>query len=134
MAERDTATDRRKALSQLEAELESARPVAGKPQSDPRHDDDLARCPCCGLDLVQPIDWAPAGRGYWSVMLRCPDCEWRGGGTYGQEAVDRFDEALDDGVQLLLDDLELLSRANAEERIDRFAAALEADLILPEDF
>ena len=29
--------------------------------------------------------------------LRCPECEWNGGGVYDQEIVDRFDEELDAG-------------------------------------
>ena len=70
----------------------------------------------------------------WTVDLRCPDCEWTGGGVYAQEVVDRFDEALDGGTEQLLDDLNLLARANMEEQVERFVAALWADRILPEDF
>ena len=133
MAERQTATGRAKSDLTLETQLEQG--SAGGPPSSPARDRaDLSLCPCCRRDLVYPIDWTPAGRGDWSVTLRCPECEWRGGGIYTQDQVDRFDEALDDGVQALMDDLELLTRANAEAEIERFAAALQADLILPEDF
>jgi len=68
------------------------------------------------------------------VTLRCPECEWRGGGVYHQDLIDRFDEALDDGTQAVLDVLELLTRSNMEEQIERFMGALEANVILPEDF
>jgi len=91
-------------------------------------------CPRCDSELVYPIDWAPAGRNGWKVGLRCPDCEWVGGGVYTQEVVDRFDRALDAGTQRLLGDLNLLARANTEEQIRSFVAALEANHILPEDF
>jgi len=91
-------------------------------------------CPRCASELVYPIDWAPAGRDSWNVGLRCPDCEWVGGGVYSQEVVDRFDRALDAGTQRLLGDLNLLARANIEEQIRSFVAALEANHILPEDF
>lgn len=91
-------------------------------------------CPCCDSELVYPTDWAPAERKRWSVDLRCPDCEWIGGGIYTQEIVDRFDEVLDSGTELLLDDLNLLARANMEEQVERFIASLWADKILPEDF
>ncbi len=70
----------------------------------------------------------------WSVDLRCPDCEWHGGGVYAQEIVDRFDEALDRGTEQLLGDLSLLTRANMEEQVERFVTALNAGWILPEDF
>ncbi|MGH2925190.1 MAG: hypothetical protein ACRDK1_04375, partial [Solirubrobacterales bacterium] len=66
--------------------------------------------------------------------LRCPECEWNGGGRYTQEVVDRLDEALDRGTESVLDDLTVLTRANMEDQIERFAAALASGHILPEDF
>jgi hypothetical protein len=91
-------------------------------------------CPTCSSELVYPVDWAPANRRQWSVSLRCPDCEWYSDGVYSQDVVDRFDEVLDVGTEQLLDDLNLLARANMEEHVERFIAALWADQILPEDF
>ena len=66
---------------------------------------DLHVCPTCESELVYPVDWAPAERKAWNVDLRCPDCEWQGGGVYAQEIVDRFDEELDRGTEQLLADL-----------------------------
>ena len=91
-------------------------------------------CPSCTSELVYPTDWAPAEAKSWSVQLRCPDCEWHGGGVYAQELVDRFDEALDRGTEELLGDLSLLTRANMEEQVERFVTALNAGWIVPEDF
>jgi hypothetical protein len=91
-------------------------------------------CPCCDSELVFPTDWAPADRRRWRVELRCPDCEWIGGGVYAQQVVDRFDDALDAGTELLLNDLNMLARANMEDQVGRFLDALRADHILPEDF
>jgi hypothetical protein len=99
-----------------------------------RTQEDLHVCPSCDSGLVFPTDWAPAAGRRWTVDLRCPECEWLGGGTYAQPIVDRFDEALDDGTEALLRDLNLLTRANMEEQVDAFVAALNADQILPEDF
>jgi hypothetical protein len=96
--------------------------------------DGLHVCPTCASHLVFPTDWAPAEPKSWSVQLRCPDCEWHGGGVYAQEIVDRFDEELDRGTEELLGDLTLLTRANMEEQVDRFVAALHAGWIVPEDF
>jgi hypothetical protein len=95
---------------------------------------DLHVCPTCESELVYPVDWAPAERKAWSVDLRCPDCEWHGGGIYAQEIVDRFDEELDRGTEQLLADLRLLARANMEEHVERFVDALQRGQILPEDF
>jgi hypothetical protein len=134
MAERQTATGASSGELRLEVELERRRGGHGGPASRPHPADDLSVCPCCGRDFVYPTDWSTAGERRWSVALRCPECEWRGGGVYGQDLVDRFDETLDESCQSILDDLELLTRSNMEEQTERFVAALEADLILPEDF
>jgi hypothetical protein len=99
-----------------------------------RRDEDLHICPTCSSGLVHPTDWAPASSRRWVVDLRCPDCEWTGGGTYTQDVVDRFDEALDDGTEAVLSDLSRLARANMEDAVEAFIAALRADQILPEDF
>jgi len=48
--------------------------------------------------------------------------------------VDRFDEQLDIGTEILLRDLKRLEQANMEDEIDRFVRAVNADAILPEDF
>jgi predicted RNA-binding Zn-ribbon protein involved in translation (DUF1610 family) len=114
----------------LEPSAFQVRPAGPAPSTQ----DDLHVCPECASHLVFPTDWAPAERRRWSVELRCPDCEWRGGGIYDQAIVDRFDEQLDVGTESLVEDLQLLSRSNMEEEIDRFADALQADAILPEDF
>ena len=95
---------------------------------------DLTLCPCCDRDLVYPVDWEPAGRHGWSISLRCPECEWRDEGVFSQEVADRFDDALDASTQAVLDDYQALVRANMEKDVERFLKALEADLILPEDF
>lgn len=133
MSERQTATGRNRTSIRVELELERRRGGQGGPAS-PARADQLEICPSCARDLVYPVDWSPAGPARWSVALRCPECEWRGGGVYAQEVVDRFDEVLDHGTQVMLDDLELLTRANMEEQIETFGRALRENLILPEDF
>jgi hypothetical protein len=55
-------------------------------------------------------------------------------GVFDQEQVDTLEEHLDDGLTDMLSDLRRLTQANMTEEIERFAAALNADLILPEDF
>ncbi len=91
-------------------------------------------CPSCEGELVQPVDWFEQGGSSWHVDLRCPDCEWWGRGDFSQADVDGYDQELDRGAELLLEDLRALTRTNMAEEADRFAAALAADSILPEDF
>lgn len=95
---------------------------------------ELHVCRACRCELVHPVDWEEAGPEHWTVLLRCPNCEWREEGTYDQEAVDRLDVHLDRGTEALTDDLKRLMHANMEDGIDRFVAALGADLIVPDDF
>ena len=134
MSERQTTTGQGHGPVRLEIELEPRTGHAPAATTQTQPADDLTLCPCCARDLVYPLDWAAAGPNRWAVTLRCPECEWHGGGVYEQDVIDRFDEALDDGTQSVVDDLELLTRSNMQEQIDTFVAALEANLILPEDF
>lgn len=91
-------------------------------------------CPECSSELVQPVAWAEAPGGRWELLLRCPDCEWSEEGIYGRNEVEELEERFDEGLDEMLSDLQRLTQANMADEIDRFTAALEADVILPEDF
>jgi len=94
---------------------------------------DLHVCPCCSSTLVHPTAWeeAPAG---WMLSLRCPECEWETEDVYAQDVVEQLDDQLDRGTQILVRDLKQLQRANMEEEVERFSAALHAGHIWPIDF
>jgi hypothetical protein len=114
----------------LAAEAAGAAPAAAS--SSPA--EELHICPECDRDLVYPVDWEEASVTHWEVELRCPNCEWNEVGTYDQATVDRFDEHLDLGTDALVKDLRRMVQANMEAEAERFAAALDANAILPEDF
>jgi hypothetical protein len=95
---------------------------------------ELHECPSCECDLVYPVEWEEVSPTHWEVLLRCPNCEWNEVGTFDQPTVDRFDKRLDTGTETLSGDLRRLQQANMEEEIVRFARALDAGAILPEDF
>jgi hypothetical protein len=95
---------------------------------------ELHVCPACASELVLPVAWEEAGPAHWDVTLRCPNCEWSGGGVFDEDSVERFDTELDRGTEVLVHDLHRLMRANMEDEIDRFVRALAAGAILPEDF
>jgi hypothetical protein len=97
-------------------------------------DRDLCVCQMCASELVEPVEWESAGGDRWRVALRCPDCDYWTEGVFSQECVDRFDERLDDGTSVLLEDLKRLEQANMSDAVDRFVGALQAGAILPEDF
>jgi hypothetical protein len=96
--------------------------------------EELHVCPTCARDLVQPRDWSQAGRGSWRVMLECPNCAWQEEAVVETEALERFDEALDAGTDLLRADLARLTQANMEEDVERFVRALRDGHIWPIDF
>ncbi len=100
----------------------------------PSTDEDLHICGSCGSELVYPTEWNEAGSRHWEVSLRCPNCEWHGTGVFEQSVVERFDATLDRGTEAVVADLRRLLKANMEGEIERFVSALDADLILPEDF
>ena len=95
---------------------------------------ELHECPECDSKLVYPTDWDEAGPHHWNVALRCPNCEWSEDGIFGQHQCDGFDDELERGTDALTRDYKRLMTANLAEEIDRFAAALDSDAILPEDF
>lgn len=91
-------------------------------------------CPECGSQLVAPVAWEQAGPRDWAVTIQCPNCEWWDADVFDEATVERFDEELDRGTEALVRDLLRLMRANMEDDVERFLAALHADAILPEDF
>jgi hypothetical protein len=96
---------------------------------------ELHVCPECSSALVQPVAWeqVPASND-WRLWRRCPECEWRGDEVHREAHIDDYDEQLDFGTRELAEELRALQQSNMEEAIDRFVDALQADLILPEDF
>ena len=91
-------------------------------------------CPECDSDLVYPVSWEERGGDAWSVERRCPECEWRAVGEFGQDEVEIFDDALNDGTEAVLMALRDTSRRNMEDDVERLIAALNDDLIQPMDF
>jgi hypothetical protein len=83
---------------------------------------------------VYPVEWEEVSPTDWEVLLRCPNCEWTEVGVFDQVTVDRFDEKLDMGTDVLVDNLQEVVCVNMAEEIERFVAALDADAIWPDDF
>jgi hypothetical protein len=91
-------------------------------------------CPACDSHLVQPVRWGEAIHGLWELALSCPNCGWLHEGTFDREEVALLEDRLDEGLSQMLSDLRRLTAANMADEVSRFAEALQADLILPEDF
>jgi hypothetical protein len=91
-------------------------------------------CPACAGGLVHPLDWVEESPGRWRILLRCPDCDERREGVFGQALIERLDDELDRATAALLSDLRQITHANMAEETERFSRALELDLIGPSDF
>jgi hypothetical protein len=68
------------------------------------------------------------------LHLRCPECQIRMVGSFEPARVARFDEQLVRARQRLEAGYLALVRENMRELVERFAHALELDLIGPDDF
>jgi hypothetical protein len=91
-------------------------------------------CGNCHAPLVQPRSWSETDDERWELVLACPNCEWTATGVYSQSEVEELEDRLEEGLSEMLADLQRLSQANMSEEIERFVAALDANVILPEDF
>lgn len=99
-----------------------------------RRDLDLEVCAACGSHLVYPLSWSAVETDRWEIELRCPECEHRTCGTYHDDDAQRFDAKLDAATETIVADLRRMVRAEMEEAVERFVAALHAGAVLPEDF
>ena len=96
---------------------------------------DLHICEACRMPFVVPVSILDVHEdGRYVVELSCANCEASSLCTHDEASLEALDHELDRGLMRIQDALDALVLADELERIDRFAAALHADLILPEDF
>jgi hypothetical protein len=91
-------------------------------------------CRGCGSTLMQLVGHEDAGHGHWFLTMRCPECERWAGGRVPDAWCAELDEELERGTHRLLDALEEVQRQIMSAEVEAFVAALEDDLLLPEDF
>jgi hypothetical protein len=68
------------------------------------------------------------------VELHCTNCDRVALGVHDDASLEDLDRELDEVQAVMRESLELLTLLGEHERVDRFADALQRDLILPEDF
>lgn len=95
---------------------------------------ELHLCHACESELVQPMSWSETQDGRWDLVLECPNCGRSESGIFTRLQVERLEDHLDEGLTEMIADLQRLTQANMAADVDRFVAALDAGLILPEDF
>ena len=97
---------------------------------------ELDVCVACGRTFVVPsaiLEVVPSERRY-TVELTCNNCGHSRVGTYDEQAMEDLDRALDRDQSALQATARRVYRENMLAEIERFVAALDANLILPEDF
>jgi hypothetical protein len=99
-----------------------------------RRPDSLADCPACGADFVYPVEWYPEDEESWRMLLRCGACHVRREAIVSNLDAAQFDRELDIAEASIRREADLLSREHLAEEAERFATALELDLIDAEDF
>ena len=96
---------------------------------------DLHICETCRKPFVVPVSILDVhGDGRYLVELACANCEASSLCTHDEASLEALDHELDRSLLAMQEALDTLVLAEELERIDRFAEALQADLILPEDF
>jgi hypothetical protein len=96
---------------------------------------DLRLCPTCRRPFVTPREiLASHDDGNHVVELACANCDWWAIQLHGGVRLSALDEALDRDSAQIEAAAEALAMSVELERIDRFAEALHAGFILPEDF
>ena len=96
---------------------------------------DLHVCDRCRTPFVVPISILDAHvDGRYVVELCCTNCDAYSLSTHDEASLEALDHELDRGLLRIQEALDAFVLAEELERIDRFAEALHADLILPEDF
>ena len=95
---------------------------------------ELMRCAPCGSDFVTPVDWAEHDDARWWIRLRCGECGVAREVVIPQDTADRFDRALDRGLDVIAATLERLDRERMSAEVEAFATALRLDLLDAADF
>ena len=94
----------------------------------------LADCPACGADFVHPVEWSPEDGDNWWMLLRCGACHERRDAIVSNLEAAQFDRDLDMAEARIRREADSLNREQLADEAERFATALELDLIDAEDF
>ena len=87
-------------------------------------------CVLCQSPLVYPVRWESVGHdGPVSLVLRCPECEFRRAALVSYDDAWHFETVLNDGTDAMIDALEAMERTHMEEDLQQLVRALQADAV-----
>ena len=94
----------------------------------------LVVCVGCHADFVNPVSWHELSETHWWIRLRCGECGFVREVEVTNEEAQRFEHELDRGVKQIAAAFVRLDRERMIADSDAITAALERDLIDPDDF
>jgi hypothetical protein len=92
-------------------------------------------CQACGQSFVVPIDLVDhVDEGLYLLALHCKNCDHLALGVHEDAELEAFEQRLANETGHLAAYAEVLEVSRFIDEADRFAQALDHDLLLPEDF
>jgi hypothetical protein len=92
-------------------------------------------CNACDRDFIVPVSVVDLiDHDRCIVELQCTNCGIASLGVHDDRSLMELDRRMDRAQEEMREAIEVLEMAEELERVDRFVRALQADLILPEDF
>jgi len=101
----------------------------------------LRICPKCDCRLCFESAAEPLTHEFWLVVVQCPNCWFAWRRQVSDMVLELFEHALDEDTRVIEAELDEMTWDNERREakqlaaeVERFAAALEADAIVPMDF
>jgi hypothetical protein len=94
----------------------------------------LVVCRSCGSDFANPVSWHELDESRWWVRLRCGQCGFAREVEASNLEAESLDADLDRGMAKIAASLAQLDRERMQAESEILAAALERDLVDPNDF
>jgi hypothetical protein len=99
------------------------------------HEQGLEMCTTCHHPFVVPVALLDLiDEGLYLLALHCKNCDTLSTGVVEDEALEAMEHANDAAVAEMESALEIVSVARFIDELGNFTAALETNLVLPEDF
>jgi hypothetical protein len=95
----------------------------------------LETCAACGRDFVVPVALLElVDEGLYLLALHCKNCDRLSTGVHEDAELEALEHANERAEAEMQSALEIVSIARFIDDLDGFTRALEADVVLPEDF
>ena len=100
----------------------------------PAAEADLTICRSCGSDYVIPAAWEARDGAAWWIRLRCGECGFVREAVVSDAAAQCYDRRLDQGMHEIARTLHRHELEQMARDAEKFATALELDLLDAGDF